>query len=541
MKKEKMQNQTRLILRGNTYHLRVKIPADLKGKLKQTSEITRSLRTKDRREAERLLRIESVKLDEKFERLRKQPEPYRTTITDDEIGRIVALSVASVLGADEEGRQIGLSEEEYLRLEDQLRHFEAAGRSAVARGDLKKWESRIDDWLWGHGFELPRESESYRKFGYAFVKAQFRATIDRQARQRGEAVDTPHAEPFVPANPPAAGSRETLQGLFEYWEQQATRKPKTQHEFKTAVGYFAKQHGNLSADTITKAHIVAFKDALIGDGLARATVQKKLGALSAILQLAHDNDKIPFNPARGVKVVKMKVEQKARVSFSKDDLRGIFGSPVFKLGERPRGGAGDAAYWIPMIALTTGARLGEIGQLRLADLQQEDDIHFFNITDEGEGNSVKAVSSRRRVPIHPQLGKHGLFDYVERLKGDGAERLFPELKSDKHGTLTGNWSKWWGRYMRAVAVGITDTRKTFHSFRHTFKDACREAGIGQEVHDALTGHASGDNEGRRYGADKFPLKPLMQAIRNLSFDDVLNSLPVTNEKKSGANFSKGVI
>jgi integrase len=68
----------------------------------------------------------------------------------------------------------------------------------------------------------------------------------------------------------------------------------------------------------------------------------------------------------------------------------------------------------------------------------------------------------------------------------GDERLFPELRQDNKGVLTGNFSKWFGRYLRE-SVGIKDRRKTFHSFRHTFKDVCREAEVSQEVHDALTG------------------------------------------------------
>ncbi len=47
--------------------------------------------------------------------------------------------------------------------------------------------------------------------------------------------------------------------------------------------------------------------------------------------------------------------------------------------------------------------------------------------------------------------------------------MFPGLRPDKKGAVTGNWSKWWGRYARQS--GITDRRKVFHSFRHTFKDA----------------------------------------------------------------------
>jgi hypothetical protein len=45
-----------------------------------------------------------------------------------------------------------------------------------------------------------------------------------------------------------------------------------------------------------------------------------------------------------------------------------------------------------------------------------------------------------------------------------------------------------------------------HSFRHRFKDMCRDAEIHKEVHDALTGHTEGD-VGALYG-EGFTLKRL---------------------------------
>jgi integrase len=235
-----------------------------------------------------------------------------------------------------------------------------------------------------------------------------------------------------------------------------------------------------------------------------------------VLQLAVDNDKLPLNPARGVRLPKLKVEKKARVPFDKEDLRKIFKASVFTAGERPEAGAGEAAYWLPLIALFTGARMSEIGQLRMADVKCESRIHYFDITDDGEESGIKTESSRRRVPIHPELVRLGLLKYVADLQKRGEERLFPEIKADRMGVLTGNWSKWWGRYMRKK-IGITDERKVFHSFRHTFKDACRAAGIGQEIHDALTGHADGENEGRNYGAGQHPLRPLAEAIKKVRY------------------------
>jgi hypothetical protein len=46
--------------------------------------------------------------------------------------------------------------------------------------------------------------------------------------------------------------------------------------------------------------------------------------------------------------------------FDIKELQAIFGSPVFTEGQRPEGGKEDAAFWLPILALFTGACLGEL-------------------------------------------------------------------------------------------------------------------------------------------------------------------------------------
>lgn len=512
MKNDDMQNQTGLVRRGATYHIRIKVPADLRDVVPQAWEIVRSLGTKDRREAESRLHIERVKWNKEFERLRASRQPPRELkeLHPKDIENYREAWLRRWLVEDEESRLNDRAGDTFENTEAVLLHFAGDVDEALISGDTRLVEKDADRLLAEDGIKLDKHSESYKKLAYALLQAASKALELIEKRQQGKPVITP-------LSPPTRNdSREQLGHLLTYWGQQAPRKPKTAHEFTTAVKRFTALHGNIPAGEIRKSHVVGFKDYLIAEGLARGTVKKQLASLAAILQLATDNDKLQFNPARGVKLPKLKVEQKPRVSFEQDDLKQIFSAPVFVNGKRPLGGGGEAAYWIPLIAIFTGARLGEIGQLRIADVKTAGDIHYFDITDEGEGNAIKAEASRRRVPVHPQLVQLGLLKYAQTMAKAGTEFLFPGLKGDRMGQLTGNWSKWWGRYLRRD-IGISDTRKTFHSFRHTFKDACREAGINQEIHDALTGHAAAENEGRGYGGDQFPLRPLVSAIRKIEF------------------------
>lgn len=57
----------------------------------------------------------------------------------------------------------------------------------------------------------------------------------------------------------------------------------------------------------------------------------------------------------------------------------------------------------------------------------------------------------------------------------------------------------YGRHFSTLLKSIhaKPSKKTFHSFRHTFVDACREAGISEEVFKELVGHGGGVTS--RYG------------------------------------------
>jgi len=67
---EEMAKHPWLMKRGDRYYLRVRVPADLSDTYKG-QEIKRALRTSDRREADRLIRIESAKLEREFEEKRR--------------------------------------------------------------------------------------------------------------------------------------------------------------------------------------------------------------------------------------------------------------------------------------------------------------------------------------------------------------------------------------------------------------------------------------------------------------------------------------
>jgi len=122
-------------------------------------------------------------------------------------------------------------------------------------------------------------------------------------------------------------------------------------------------------EQFTRKDMLAFKDRLLADGQTPQNVNVKLGNLRTLLQWAVDNDHAEITPAAGIVI---KAPANRRMTYGLADLQSLFSSPVYADGVRPKQGRGEAAYWLPVLALFTGARMEELGQLRVGDIKQAD-------------------------------------------------------------------------------------------------------------------------------------------------------------------------
>jgi len=307
-----------------------------------------------------------------------------------------------------------------------------------------------------------------------------------------------------------------LPEVIDAWERERQPQARSVGIARKVADRFRTMVGPLPVESITRHRCIAFKTALLDAGQTPVNTDKQLTMLSTMLQYACDQGWIETNPVRGVRVGGRSNAKAARLPFDLPALKLIFDSTIYTAGDRPGAAAGEAAYWLPLLALYTGARLEELAQLALDDVYEAPYVDaggeqrstwIIRISDIGEGQAVKTVSSRRRVPVHPDLIALGFIDYAQSITGG---RLFPWLKIDSDGREGGLFGKWFGKHIRKL--GITDRRMVFHSFRHLLKHTMRECGITEEVSDAITGHASG-SVGRRYGATLYPLAPLVDAMQ----------------------------
>lgn len=284
----------------------------------------------------------------------------------------------------------------------------------------------------------------------------------------------------------------------------AERKPgaKSKDIYASTAKLFNATMGRKSAELITKADVMAFKQKLVEEGRSQFNVWDKLGKVRTLFDWAAQNDLIPANPAKDVRIKKDKAEK--RKDFNIDDLNAVFAGPVHAKGDRPIQGRGEAAYWLPLLALFMGARREELGQLRVSDVQQapymdasekRQQAWCIDITDEpdaaeGLPNQVKNAGSRRLIPLHPKLIELGFIDYVQGLPNQKG-RVFPELKPVGVGQkLTDKWGQWFSKYKQAC--GVTDKGKVFHSFRHTWKTYANQSKMLDRVQRYFQGHEGKD-------------------------------------------------
>jgi len=271
-----------------------------------------------------------------------------------------------------------------------------------------------------------------------------------------------------------------------------------------------------------------------GETLSLKTQDKYFTMFRQLLRWACDEEYIQKIPGPNVKVagVKKIVPGEQRDPYSTDQLNRIFKSPLYsghqsKVARYKPGKLKihDGKFWVPLIAVYSGMRMGEIVQLLASDIKTENGILYFHIK-KGEGKSLKTASSKRRVPIHKRLLDLGLQDFLKTFSGD--ERIFPEIKKGKDGYASHNLSKWWGHYARHIKVASSRTH--FHSFRHNFASALRAAELPEYVNKSLLGHADKGVHANYGGA--LSLAQLKDAVDRVHYQLDLSHLI---EKASGAS------
>lgn len=430
-------------------------------------------------------------------------------------------------------------------------------------GHVKRAEHDVQEFTSGLGLLTPpAHSEELATLCRQFVRAEIESLRITQAKLRGQydlttpvdplfaGLTTNELPPIEGECDPSIDDIENVVTKFIEIKSASEWVEKTRLDYVRVLRWFADSvKPKHKINSIQKEDIKSFRNSLSlvpsgfeklskfsgkgftfaakhGDGLegfSPKTINKYFDMLKTFFAWTCEEDILSTNPAANVKsAVSNKSSVSKRRPFSLNELDTFFRSPQYAGHRSPtiRNKPGeyvvrDWKFWSPLIALFTGMRLGEICQTYVNDLIQENGIIYLDLSlKHGQEKTLKSQAASRKIPIHKELISLDILGLFEKsqTKGSGA-RLFPEIKKGSADSFSQYPSRHFGSYKKSI--GLPDPNIVFHSFRHNFRDALREADVGLELSRALMGH-SDESVHASYGTGP-SLKALNQAISAISY------------------------
>ena len=267
---------------------------------------------------------------------------------------------------------------------------------------------------------------------------------------------------------------------------------------------------------------------------SRINVNKFLTRLTTFMRFGVSQGYIKENYIDGMKIpISKKDERKKREPFSPEDLVKILNPKTylnwtidykkissnqyttFKTTKNVK--LGTPYYWSFLVGIFTGMRTNETSQLRVDDIVKEGNVWMI-IIDETQGKRVKTTSSIRKVPIHPQLISLGFIKYVEILKSNGVDRVFPELTKERDGYSSKISRHYNEKFLQSVGVWKKNV-KVLYSTRHTFINRCYNKGVDRDIIKQIVGHEP-DFTLDVYGGNPFTPQQLYQGISKVTYSNI---------------------
>lgn len=241
-----------------------------------------------------------------------------------------------------------------------------------------------------------------------------------------------------------------------------------------------------------------------------------MGTVSKVLAKSYWKPKFP-----GAVVVDFAAERVKITASEKKDLRPpwkrehmdcLFRSPLYLGGggalrrlQNQRGAEHvwhDAAYFAPLIWFYSSACREEICGLELADFTVDHPTPHFEIRDnltrgrDGEMKGEKRPARNRHLPIHPELIRLGLLDYIAAIRREGHVALFPELyqQSEKRGGAF-FYERAWQHMADYIAdrlpvrVNARGKGPDIHSIRALGSSFYEVEGVNENIRADVMGHA----------------------------------------------------
>jgi integrase len=299
-----------------------------------------------------------------------------------------------------------------------------------------------------------------------------------EPRSVSSAFDPKRGSPRLPAL--------AAEELIAAWAAERRPASATRRRYETAFRLLQLVTGIDDVRRITADHVIAFKGARLKDNKDPKTVANDILACNAVCKWGLTNKLIEENPFTGLAPRPSRKMQGVRDGYDDSEAARILTAARAESGWR---------RWLPWLLAFTGARIGEIAELRRRDVRAEAGVLILDIVPT-ESRQGKNATFQRMLPVHPAIVDEGFIGYLDTIPSDGP--LFPDLLPNSAGRAR-NAEVNHRRWVRG-AVGIIGPRKApAHSWRHRMEDQLRLIRAPEEVVDAITGRHHPRNAGAGYG------------------------------------------
>jgi site-specific recombinase XerD len=233
--------------------------------------------------------------------------------------------------------------------------------------------------------------------------------------------------------------------------------------------------------TVTRAHVIAYRDELLRRQLQGATIRRKLAALSSLFEYLCERNAVPVNPVKGVTRPKVESYQGKTPALSDAQARHLLEAPKGNTIKAKR----DRA--ILSILLYHALRRDELCQLLVRDIHERRGVKHLRIHGKGE--------KLRHVPLHPG-SQERITEYLEAAGHAqlASSPLFRPVRNNRNGgrldtglTADGIYQliKFYGK-----KVGIGVDRFGPHAARATAATNALDAGADIAKVQEWLGHAN---------------------------------------------------
>jgi len=295
-------------------------------------------------------------------------------------------------------------------------------------------------------------------------------------------------------------SGDTPWQLFEKWV--AERKPQASsiESWRSVFRAMNRHFKDRSASSITPDEAQKWIAGLVTKERSGRTVRKTwITASKTVFGWAFEHKRVPRNHFKEVKVtIAKKHKLRDTQAFYPQEYRKILkGALAVKDVSTP---FGAARRWVPWLLAYTGARPGEITQLRKCDVIARDGVHALHLTP--EAGSIKSGKART-VPLHRHLIAQGFLKFTQACP-EGPLFYKPGPRAQTHDgvrTKKARAAQIRQRLAKWVRdLGLADKALSpNHAWRHTFKQVAAREGITDRMSDTITGHTH-KSVGASYGA-----------------------------------------